>query len=207
MKRDTIPNACGLGTRESALGHSCPPFVRCLLGRHSVRVRCLFGILNGVTSPRPGPVSDKFQHIFDSMPEKPPRSRLEPYAELIIELRRRKRTYREILEVLAEKCSLQISISTLHDFVRVKTREERKAAKLLRATARLIGDHNRAAAPSHVAKPTLNADRPTDEEVRRRIAALKARPKPAPVSSSDDFQFNPDEPLRLLSDPQKPQRG
>jgi len=34
----------------------------------------------------------KFQDILDSLHEKPPRSRLEPYRELIEELRRRERT-------------------------------------------------------------------------------------------------------------------
>ena len=34
-----------------------------------------------------------FQDILDSLPEKPARSRLEPYRELIEELRRRGRTF------------------------------------------------------------------------------------------------------------------
>jgi hypothetical protein len=39
-----------------------------------------------------------------------------PRSELIDELRRRRRTYREIVSVLAEKCDLRVSISTIHDF-------------------------------------------------------------------------------------------
>jgi IS30 family transposase len=143
-------------------------------------------------------VSDKFQHILDNMPEKPPRSRLEPYGELIMELRRRKRTYREILDVLAEKCDLPISISTLHDFVRMKAKEARKAAKVLRTTAQGARAEDRGSAPPRAAAPKMAEDRPSDEEVRRRIAALKARPKSAPAEPSKQFEYNPDEPLRLL---------
>jgi IS30 family transposase len=81
-------------------------------------------------------VSDKFRDILDALPEKPPRSRLEPYSELIDELRQRRRTYREIVSVLAEKCDLRVSISTIHDFVRAKSKEAKKAARTSSAQCR-----------------------------------------------------------------------
>jgi IS30 family transposase len=151
-------------------------------------------------------VGDNFQDILSSLPEKPPRSRLEPYGGLIIELRRRKRTYREIVDVLAEKCNLRISISTLHDFVRAKTKEARKAAKLRRATAVHAGNENRGTPPLCASTLKSKEDRPTDDEIRRRIAAVKQRPRPIPTDSSGDFQYNPDEPLRLIGDAQKGSR-
>jgi hypothetical protein len=58
-----------------------------------------------------------FQEILDSLAEKPPRSRLEPYRDLIEELVRRGRTYREIRKILAEKCGLRVALSTLHSFM------------------------------------------------------------------------------------------
>ena len=72
-------------------------------------------------------MDDKLQVILDSLPEKPPRSRLEPYCELIDELRRRGRTYREIARILVEKCQLQVSRSTVHDFVRGRSRTKPKS--------------------------------------------------------------------------------
>jgi hypothetical protein len=50
----------------------------------------------------------------------------------------------------------------------------------------------------------LNTDRKAadDEEVRRRIAALKAR-KSATTSSIGEFDFDPTQPLRLIT-PGKP---
>ena len=63
-------------------------------------------------------MDDKLQDILDGMPEKPPRSSLEPYRELIKELRRRGRTYREIAHILAEKCQLRAAASTVNRFLR-----------------------------------------------------------------------------------------
>jgi hypothetical protein len=40
-----------------------------------------------------------FKEILDNLPEKPPRSRLEPYRESILEMRRRGRPLREIARV------------------------------------------------------------------------------------------------------------
>ena len=54
--------------------------------------------------------------ILAELPIKPPRSRLEPYREFIEELRSRGRTYRDIAEILAEKCGLHVTASGVHDF-------------------------------------------------------------------------------------------
>jgi len=60
----------------------------------------------------------KFQAILDGLPPKPPRSKLDPYAELIRELRKRERSYREIAALLKERCGLNVGIHTLYSFVR-----------------------------------------------------------------------------------------
>ncbi len=62
----------------------------------------------------------EFQKILDALPPKPPRSRLEPYAELIRELRNRRRTYREIAKVLNDHYRLNTSASTIHGFVQLR---------------------------------------------------------------------------------------
>lgn len=46
---------------------------------------------------------ETFETILDSFPPKSSRSRLEPYAKLIMELHRRGRTYREIVRILSER--------------------------------------------------------------------------------------------------------
>jgi hypothetical protein len=60
--------------------------------------------------------------ILNSLPEKPPRSRLTPYASLIDELRRHSWTYRGIVGVLAEKCGIEVSVSNLHHFLKQRSK-------------------------------------------------------------------------------------
>jgi IS30 family transposase len=62
-------------------------------------------------------MEQRFLEILDHLPEMTSRSRLEPYKELIRELRRRQRSYREIARVLAEHCGIRVCHSTLHEFV------------------------------------------------------------------------------------------
>src|SRR5438445_10465028 len=65
---------------------------------------------------------DKVRDIIESLPEERSRSRLEPYRQLIAELRRLHRTYREIADVLGEKCQVQVSAAAVHNFVRLHLR-------------------------------------------------------------------------------------
>lgn len=51
---------------------------------------------------------------FADLPAKPPRSKLEPHRELIRELRRKGRTYREVAALFRERLGLQVAPSTLH---------------------------------------------------------------------------------------------
>jgi hypothetical protein len=137
-------------------------------------------------------MDSEFRNILDSLPEKPPRSRLEPYGELIDGLRRRGRTYRDIVEILAEKCQLQVSISTLHDFLRARSRRNRNSEKRIGADT-MIANPIR---PRTAGEETVQA--PSGDEIRQRIAGFKAR-KPVTTPSRDDFHFDPNEPLRLIT--------
>src|SRR5438034_7383253 len=86
----------------------------------------MFGTRSGI---RVWIMDDSFQEILDSLPEKRSRSRLEPYGRLIDELLRRRWTYRAIAGILAEKCQLTVSSSTIHDFVRRRSRSKRNLPK------------------------------------------------------------------------------
>ena len=90
-------------------------------------------------------MEDNFQDILDSLPGKRSGSRLEPYGRLIEELLRRGRTYREIARILAEKCHFQASISTIHEFVCLRSRSKLNPPKRRRASpdARAEGKHRR----------------------------------------------------------------
>jgi hypothetical protein len=137
-------------------------------------------------------MDSEFRNILDSLPEKPPRSRLEPYGELIDGLRRRGRTYRDIVNILAETCQLRVSISTLYDFLRVRSRRNRTSARRTAADAMNANPIDPKSAGGE------SVHKPSADEVRQRIAALKAR-KPVTTPSRDDFSFDPSEPLRLIT--------
>ena len=128
------------------------------------------------------------------MPEKPPRSSLEPYRDLINELRRRGCTYREIAHILAEKCQLRAAASTIYRFMRkqmiagAKSQMRRmpKPVKTTRVTTR-------------AASQTIAPEQQPANEVGQRITALKLKPAP-PRSSPELFRYDPNEPLHLPKD-------
>jgi transposase len=71
-------------------------------------------------------VDAEFEAILNRQPDKEPRSRLEPYSELITEMRKRGHTYREITQVLKKACGLKVSTSTVNDFVLARSRSRMK---------------------------------------------------------------------------------
>ena len=126
-----------------------------------------------------------FKEILDGLPERPPRSRLEPYRELILEMRRRGRPLREMAQVLGEKCGVMVVPSTIHDFVNAASMRERKSEPKPLGKARA----------SKLIPPGTNLEAAPDE-VERRISALKATQKPPPTVP-ERFRFESGEPLRL----------
>jgi hypothetical protein len=145
-------------------------------------------------------VDAKIRDILDTLPDKPPRSRLTPYRELISELRRRGRTYRDIAHIISERCQIQITASGVHHFVRTRSRVKGKSTK------RIATDAMKTAATAIGAGVLDSAQKPSaDDEVQRRIVALKAR-KPVTKAAPDEFQFDPTQPLRLKK-PGKPVPG
>ena len=139
-------------------------------------------------------MDNNIKEILDSLPSKRPRSRLEPHGDLINELRRRGRTYREIGHILDEKCGIQVTASGVHDFVRRRLRDKRKpAASIASSTAE---KRLSARIPRVTTTPESVPSLSRSDNVQLKIAALKAR-KPGVKSSPEKFQFDPSEPLRL----------
>ena len=114
---------------------------------------------------------------FASLPPKPPRSKLEPHRELIRELRRSGRTYREVSRLFAERLGLQVAPSTLHSFVKVRARHRKQVQFELPAVE------------LPAAQPPVSA----------RLAAFKAKPT-AHEAKRTRFVFRENEPLTLSTD-------
>jgi hypothetical protein len=148
-------------------------------------------------------MDDNFRSILDSLPPKRHRSRLEPYSDLIDELRRRGHAFREIAHILAEKCDVTVVSSTLVRFMASRSRAKRRKSKLPKEEVLLVKKDRTAVSE----KPTPDSTpSPTDDEVRKRIEALKQRTM-KPLAQSKQFKYDPDEPLQLVRNPGKDKSG
>jgi hypothetical protein len=116
------------------------------------------------------------QLILESLPEKQYRSKLEPHRELIRELRRKGRTYREVARLFHERLGLYVAPSTLHSFVKVRAKHRKRTQFEL---------------------PPLELSSATSPALDR-VAALRAKPV-VPKSKSARFVFRENEPLTFTN--------
>jgi hypothetical protein len=72
----------------------------------------------------------ELQRIFDEVPDDAPRSKLEPYRELILRWRRQGRSFRRIQKLLREQCSVSVGIGPLHAFVKRRSRPRKSSEPL-----------------------------------------------------------------------------
>ena len=138
---------------------------------------------------------ERFKAIVDSLPEKRPRSRLEPYAQLIDQLRKLGRSYREIEWILSEKCGIHAPRCTINDFVRQRSRRKTKIKK---SSPLSVEDANLPTTANADEKEFSRAKKELQEidDTYRRIAALK-QIKPSAAKTADLFHYDPNEPLHL----------
>jgi hypothetical protein len=134
-------------------------------------------------------MDEKLRQLLDQMPERPTRSKLEPHAEVIRELRKKRRTYQEIAAFFKQHLQLSVAPSTLHDFVKTRARQARNrtptAIELPAPEPKEV--HNEQAAA--VLPPSTVAVRKQIQAVKNRsISSPKERPR---------FEFDPQQPLTL----------
>jgi hypothetical protein len=142
-------------------------------------------------------MDEKIRALLDQIPEKPPRSKLEPHLEVIRELRRKGRTYQEIAQFFGEHLKLTVAASTIHAFVHVRARRrQRKPPIELPPTMEPQLETAPAAAE--------NTDAPAD--VAERIEALKRR-RPLEKPEKPRFEYDENEPLRRCIVPETRQEG
>ena len=119
--------------------------------------------------------------LLDSIPQKPPRSKLEAHRELIRQLRRKGCTYRDIVRILRERVGLDVAVSTIHSFIKVRAKHRKQVQYEL---------------PPPGSESTSIRINPDD--VASRIAALKAKPVEYKAKPKH-FHFEESEPLKLVS--------
>ncbi len=120
--------------------------------------------------------------LLDSIPQKPPRSKLETHRELIRQLRRKGCTYRDIVRILHERVGLDVAVSTIHSFIKVRAKHRKQLQYEL---------------PPLETESSVNT-RMSPNDVASRIAALKAK-RVEQKAQSKHFHFEESEPLKLVS--------
>ena len=63
-------------------------------------------------------MDERIRKLLDNIPERQPRSRLEPHIDVIRELRRKRRSYTEISKFFKEHLHIPVAPSTLFEFVK-----------------------------------------------------------------------------------------
>jgi len=72
-------------------------------------------------------IPEKIRTFLETAPEYPAKSKLEPYADLIRTLRRKRWTYQQIAEALKTEFNLSTASSTIHNFIKVRAKQKRRA--------------------------------------------------------------------------------
>jgi hypothetical protein len=119
--------------------------------------------------------------VLDSIPQKPPRSKLETHRELIRQLRRKGCTYRDIVRILHERVGLDVAVSTIHSFIKVRAKHRKQIQYEL---------------PPLESESSVNTELSAND-VATRIAALKAKPIEHKAKPKQ-FHFEESEPLKLV---------
>jgi IS30 family transposase len=152
----------------------------------------------------------RLRTILEQLPPDPPRSKLEPYADLIRDLRRRRKTYRAIAAFLAEHCNLQVQHSTIYDFVRVRKRD--------RTPSQSQSQLNPPMQPVHVPsdsdeRTTIENSRPASpqpqpqRDIYAHFQELKRRNSaPPPPQPKPRFHYEEGEPLELIDRTKYPRK-
>jgi hypothetical protein len=135
-------------------------------------------------------MDEKIRTLLDQVPDKPPRSKLEPHLEVIRELRRKGRTYQEIARFFGQHLNVTVAASTIHAFVQVRARRrQRKPPIELPSTAEPRMET--ALAESGDERAGVEGD------VAERIQALKRR-RPPEKAEKPRFKYDENEPLRVV---------
>jgi hypothetical protein len=134
-------------------------------------------------------MDERLRTLVEQIPEKAPRSKLEPHVDVIRVLRRKGRTYQEISRFFSEHLGVPVAASTIHAFVRVRARRRHRQVPVELPPAEFAGKDG----------TTLDTavTEPVDDDVRARIEALKRR-DPAAKQRKQRFEYDENEPLRLV---------
>jgi hypothetical protein len=134
----------------------------------------------------------KLLEILNDLTEPVPRSKLEPYREFILRLRRQGRSFESIREILSTRCSLKVSHGNLVEFVQRRARPR---------TAIAAANPEQPPLDPVYRQPVEREEHPRPRWTQEEIEAMRAKarasahkpttePKPPPL-----FHYDPTRPL------------
>jgi len=132
-------------------------------------------------------MDETIRKLLDNIPERQPRSKLEPHIDVIRELRRKRRSYQEISGFFKEHLKIPVAPSTLYEFVKARARPARKPVVELPDVEASRAAEFQAAKPLETAPvPASPLGRPGAAETMRGVREQpSALPKEPP-----GFQFD-----------------
>ena len=138
-------------------------------------------------------MNEKIKTIIAGFSGEQDRSKLAPHRKLILELHRRGCSFRKIAPILSENFGLNVASTTISRFVARLKQEELKPRKTKPRKEKPVP-----ITPTVPGKPTP-APVAAHDEIRQRIATLKQQ-QAQPEPNTKRFEYNPDQPLHLVSD-------
>lgn len=131
-----------------------------------------------------------------SVPNEP--SKLEPHREFIAAERRKKTTYRRIAQLLLTEKGLKVDYSTIHAFVKVRSKPPGKVITMLEPTDDEVLDRPQISkAAAETARPKTRPERPGQLDAIQRLTEAK----PARQSADNGLpSFKDGAPLERLSE-------
>ena len=137
-------------------------------------------------------MNPELERIYEDLSPDEPHSRLEPYRDLILRMRRQGRTYHRIRSVLADKCGVKVAYATLYGYIkrRAKPRKVKPALEIEPPEPRR---------PPPPTSETKAAD--PYAEARERMRLFKEAPiaaKPRKVFEVPEEDLDGTKPLRMM---------
>jgi hypothetical protein len=131
-------------------------------------------------------MDETIRKLLDKIPERQPRSKLEPHIDVIRELRRKRRSYQEISVFFKEHLKIPVAPSTLYEFVKSRARPIKKTMVELPDVEASRAAEFQAGKPLETAPvPAWPPGRPGAETLRGVREQPSALPKEPP-----GFQFD-----------------
>jgi len=123
----------------------------------------------------------------EQAPEKTGRSKLEPVAEVVATLRRKRWSYRQIADFLSEKANLTVDPSTIFDFANHRQREIGEKGRRLQSPYQERNPKNETATPTVPVDPVLKTPiSPQKRSVYIPRATIPPAFDPASLKTNDE---------------------